>query len=307
VICYSCDQMHPQLTKNRFGFHELANKPSLAEIKKWYEDNYYQDCPQTGYEKQYADHEVAYFLNKIEQKALILESILGKEKGKRLLDVGCGEGWALRVFHERGWKVTGLDFSDFGCKKHNPSQADALRAGDIYQSIDNLAKEGAKFDCIWLDNVLEHVLDPGELLAKCARLASDKAALLIEVPNDCSLVQEQVFGGGMVSRPYWIAPPEHISYFNRDGLLALCREIGWESRCTLGDFPIDWFLFNPNTNYVDKPVGKSCREAAVRLENLFHEVSPEKTNRFFEAMADIGMGRNIIGFFQLTTGAKRGV
>lgn len=105
----------------------------------------------------------------------------------------------------------------------------------------------------------------------------------------------------MISRSFWIIKPDHISYFNHSGLTALCEDNGWECKNVLSDFPIDWNLFNSNTNYVENPVkGSSCHKARLQIDNLMHNISVEKTNKFYQSLADLGLGRQIIGFFQLS-------
>jgi hypothetical protein len=44
-------------------------------------------------------------------------------------------------------------------------------------------------------------------------------------------------------------------------------------------------------------LGKGCHQVRVVIENLLHDISPEKTNEFYQALANLGLGRNIIGFF----------
>ncbi|MNI35168.1 hypothetical protein D3C73_891810 [compost metagenome] len=194
-----------------------------------------------------------------------------------------------------------MDYSDFGCKIHNPECLDYLKIGDIYESVDMLIEKEEKFDCLWLDNVLEHVVDPLALLKKCANLISDEdGVLVIDVPNDFSVIQKLVYENDLISNPFWVGSPDHISYFNRDGLIAVCDAAGWSHKFSMGDYPIDLNILNENTNYIkDKSKGKSCHNQRVAIENLLFKISIEKTNKLYEAMAELGLGRSVIGFFQL--------
>ena len=150
-----------------------------------------------------------------------------------------------------------------------------------------------------MDNVLEHVVDPFLLLKKIKLLASQNAILMIEVPNDFSVLQIDLYEREFVKKPFWVVTPDHISYFNRDGLINLCKEAGWEVQDILTDYPIDFSLFNINTNYVLNPaVGKSCHRERIMIENLMHHISPTKTIEFYRALAELGLGREIIGFFK---------
>jgi hypothetical protein len=49
---------------------------------------------------------------------------------------------------------------------------------------------------------------------------------------------------------------KHFYCFNREGLDQLCLSVGLKNELTIADFPIDFNLFNPDTNSVnDKSKG----------------------------------------------------
>lgn len=59
-------------------------------------------------------------------------------------------------------------------------------------------------------------------------------------------------------------------------------------------------LLYENTNYSkDKSKGKFCHLSRVETDNLLRSISTEKTVALYEAYADLVMGRQIIGFFNL--------
>jgi len=292
--------MNGLVKKNKYGFYELINKPTPNELSKYYEEKYYQEA-RGSYEKNYAAEEIKYFHNKIEQKYQIAIKNLScsDDKKARFLDIGCGEGWALKYFKGKGWDVTGLDYSNYGCEKHNVECLSHLITGDVYINIECLREEKQIFDCIWLGNVLEHVIDPLLLLNDCRDLISQDGVLIIEVPNDFSAVQQYLLQNDYIPKSFWVMDPDHISYFNVDGLKLLCDEAGWDFKDIMTDFAIDLDLFNINTNYVVNPkVGKSCNMARVTIENFLHDISVEKVNKLYQAFADLGVGRSIIGFFK---------
>jgi len=285
------------VVQNRFGFYELKKKPTPEELRRYYADKYYQAPASSTYHSSYSSDELAYIQNKVDQKLRMIQSIRGDKPGT-LLDVGAGEGWAVSHFAKNGWTCRALDFSEAGFKTHNPQHLPLLKCGDVFESLADLASEGASFDVIWMDNVLEHVLDPLELLKLVRGIGHKDTIYLIEVPNDFSPVQLAAWEKGLINNPFWIVDPDHISYFSREGLIALCREAGLQEKATLSDFPIDWSLFNSETNYVqNKQKGKACHNARVTIENLLHSVSPDDTNQLYLALAKLGVGRVLSGFF----------
>ncbi len=54
-----------------------------------------------------------FFKIKYDQKKRIIESHVhfsDNQKKISFLDIGCGEGYALKYFYENGYKVLGIDF-----------------------------------------------------------------------------------------------------------------------------------------------------------------------------------------------------
>ncbi|MGE5468984.1 MAG: class I SAM-dependent methyltransferase [Ignavibacteria bacterium] len=291
----------PPVVSNRYGYFELAEKPTAESLREYYERKYYQQS-QATYAKEYEDREIRYFLNKLEQKHVAASGLLKAPAahGRRFLDVGAGEGWALRYFSEKEWDCLGLDYSDFGCRQHNPEQLPRLRTGDMQASVAALAADSRQFDLVLLDNVLEHVLDPLALLRELRGLVADGGVLIVEVPNDFSILQTRLLEAGDIPEPFWVVAPDHISYFNRTGLEALARDAGWKTAAVMGGFPIDINLLNPDTNYIrNRALGKRCHFARVEFENLLHDISPQLTNELYRVMADMGLGRELIAFFNL--------
>jgi len=287
-----------KVTLNKYGFYSLVDKPSSLELKDYYEKKYYQNAT-NNYEQYYSEAEILYFKNKIAQKFHVISGYIGPRDNGDFLDIGCGEGWALQFFKEKGWNITGLDYSNYGCEKFNPGCTKNIVTGDIGSNLSRLIESRKTFDIVWLDNVLEHVLEPQELILNIRQVVAPHGLLVIEVPNDFSLIQQYLLQNGAIDREFWVAIPDHISYFNRDGLANFMQSNKWDSLCFLADYPIDWNLLNPDTNYVmDKTKGKNCHFERIQFENLLHMQDIEKILTLYKSLADVGLGRQITGFFQ---------
>jgi 2-polyprenyl-3-methyl-5-hydroxy-6-metoxy-1,4-benzoquinol methylase len=291
--------MNRKLIKNKYGYFEIARKPSEKELSEYYTRKYYQ-TDKGSYSKSYSEDESEYKLNKIDEKYFVIKHILKNKKLSTLIDIGCGEGWTLSCFQKKHVSATGLDYSNFGCKHHNPHCLKNLIAGDIYTSIDKLIKNKKTYDIILLDNVLEHVTNPLSLLKNCRKLAKAGSILIVEVPNDFSALQTYLLKHKYINKEFWVAYPDHLSYFNKDGLVALASAAGWKSRFVMSDNPIDFNLLNKNANYVNnKSKGPSCHKARITLDNFMHGISVEKTVDYFHSLAELGLGRQIVAFFTL--------
>jgi 2-polyprenyl-3-methyl-5-hydroxy-6-metoxy-1,4-benzoquinol methylase len=286
-----------KINKHPLGFYQIEEKPSTEFLKDYYAKKYYQE-EKGNYRLVYDDAELAYINAKIGQKFELINSWLSSNE-KTLLDIGCGEGFTLRYFKEEGYHVTGLDFSDYGCMAMNPDCVQHLITGDVFENIGQFIRKEQKFDVIWMSNLLEHVLDPVQLLKDCQNLISDGGILIIQVPNDYSELQEFLLDRNKISKEFWIAYPDHISYFNKESLMSCAQYAGWKSLDCLADFPIDWYLVNDHANYIsDRSKGKEAHRSRIELELLIHANGPDQANDFFRSLANIGMGRQISGFFQ---------
>lgn len=118
--------------------------------------------------------------------------------GRRLLDVGCGDGMFLQTARDRGWNVVGTEL--------NPEPARQL-GFDVYSSLEECANKGP-FDCITLWHSLEHMTDPRAVLTKIRGMVAEDGVVLIAVPN---------FGGlqAKALRNSWLHLdlPRHLYHF----------------------------------------------------------------------------------------------
>jgi 2-polyprenyl-3-methyl-5-hydroxy-6-metoxy-1,4-benzoquinol methylase len=289
----------PRLKQHPLGFYEIAEKPTVKELQEYYAEKYYQDA-KGSYEHEYTQDELKYFRSRLVQHHAALKAVQSQASisgGGRFLDVGCGEGFAMAYFREQGYDIKGLDFSSAGVESKNPQCLDVLITGDLFELLQSEISSGKRYDIVWLQNVLEHVLDPVDLMKTLRNLIAPDGVAVITVPNDCSSTQKEALVRGHIDQPFWVVPPDHLSYFSNASLNNIARETGWEVADLLGDFPIDWYLYHPGSNYVMNPLaGKNAHWARVQLENLFAEKPVEDVLGLWRAMAKVGSGRDLTGF-----------
>ncbi len=289
--------------RNALGYYEVTQKPTPEQLRDYYAQRYYQEN-RSSYQPDYSETEREHIEGKLRLRHWVLAQLLdptdSTPSARTFLDVGCGEGWALDYFQRQGWDVLGLDFSSFSLEQFHPGLRGRLRAGDLYDGLQDLIAEGHQFDVLWLDNVLEHVLDPAELLRRCRALTRPGGVLMVDVPNDFSPLQQHLLAAGHIDRPFWVALPDHLSYFGAEGLRNLATATGWRTQKLLGDQPIDLNLFNPATNYVlDKSLGKGAHQARLEQDNfLLRTASLPAVAAYYEALASVGLGRSLVAFLQ---------
>lgn len=293
--------MDPRIKKHPLGFWEIIKKPTADELQQYYADKYYQQA-KGSYELEYTEQELSYFHAKLEQRLAVLKVHLPQYTRKaRILDVGCGEGYTLAFFNDLGWIAKGIDFSSAGVAAKNPNCMNLLATGDVFALIAAEISAGNTYDVVWLQNVLEHVIEPLNLLSSLKTLVSPGGLAVVTVPNDCSIIQSEALDNQHIDNAFWVTPPDHLTYFDCNSLVNTITKTGWECIEVLGDFPVDWYLFHPGSNYVrDKSTGKAAHKARVQLENLIHKQPIEDVIRFWSAIARLGFGRDITAFIRPT-------
>jgi hypothetical protein len=158
-----------------------------------------------------------------------------------------------------------------------------------------------------LGNVLEHVLDPIALLESLQGLTTNLGLLVVTVPNDGSKFQEWLYESKAIPNRWWIAPPDHISYFTPKTLQRTANATGWDCLAIQADFPIDIYLAHSGSNYVtDKANGALAHQARLQLERLIFDSGLRSANEFFSALASVGLGRNVTAFMRRKEGLNNG-
>ncbi len=122
--------------------------------------------------------------------------------GRRLLDVGCGEGHLLDAATRAGWQPLGLDLSEHAIAI---CQAFGLPA----RQVDFFSPEldGVRFDVITMFELIEHVSRPSAFLARAEALLVPGGVLHLTTPNFDS------FDRRVLGAQWPPIHPEHIGYF----------------------------------------------------------------------------------------------
>jgi SAM-dependent methyltransferase len=284
--------------KTPLGYITVEPKPTPEELKNFYSNLYYQDesvIRKTGYEKNYDEKEIAY---RNLHSDLIIHGLEKFRTGLKpsethFLEVGCGEGFLLAHALRRGWKVKGIDFNDYAIKKFNAHIAEHVIFGDAYSILDNMLCSGKTFDFCVMQNVLEHVLNPENLLQNIKKILKPSGVIMFIVPNDYSPLQMKALELGIISEETWWTPPQHLSYFNIKNGTAFAKSLGFSIKDVFSTFPIDILLFHPESNYYrNSNRGLDAHRARIHIELLMAEAGIDKYYAFCRALAGCGIGRN---------------
>ena len=97
----------------------------------------------------------------------------------RLLDIGCGYGFFLKMAHERGWEAVGVDLDPKGIA-HSKER---LQVNAVLGDLREVHFPDGSFDFVTLWNVVECVPDPLDLLLEIHRVLKNDGRVFIRTPN----------------------------------------------------------------------------------------------------------------------------
>lgn len=151
----------------------------------------------------------------------------------RMLGIGCLEGgYALRVAQDRGWEVSGIEFSPIlteHVRAHLGVPVECVAGWDLGD------EPSSSFDAVYTHS-FEHLPDPRTTLRACRRLLRPGGHMMLEVPHEIGSLKQQIkrlalrLCGERVKRHFVsnVGPEFHLYYLDPDTLTALVRSEGFE-------------------------------------------------------------------------------
>jgi 2-polyprenyl-3-methyl-5-hydroxy-6-metoxy-1,4-benzoquinol methylase len=167
---------------------------------------------------------------------------------KSILDVGCGAGDNAALIKSRhtDCKIYGVTYS-YNESELAKNQMEKCWVFDIERELPTDLEE-QKFDCLIFSHVLEHVRDPGIVLARFTRLLCRGGQVLIAVPNILSWrMRLQFLKGNFEYQSSGELDDTHLRFFTyytaSQYLLSNIPELYILSQSVSGSVPL-WFLRN---------------------------------------------------------------
>ncbi len=262
------------------GFRHLDPLPSDEDMARMYESGRY-----------YTQEKPAYISTSVRDREWWRASydrfldIVRQRDRQTLLDIGCGPGMLLEAAQARGWRCTGIEPSPVAAE-----HARSLGLNVRCCSFADFPTE-KQFDVVTATGVLEHVRDPGAVVAMMDRVLAPDGEIMVAVPRDFSPLQRAVrFSMEQIATgPYWWIHHTHINYFSRASLEGLLKRHGFRIVDETTDYPMEWFLLQ-GLNYIgNDELGAECH----RRRKAFDLSLGDEAGAFYGGLAEMGMGRGI--------------
>lgn len=135
----------------------------------------------------------------------------------RLLDLGCWVGFLLDEARKRGWRVTGIEPSEFASTYARQELGLDVRTGDLFAA--ELDDDG--FDAVVMADVIEHLPEPGAALDRVASALAVGGTLALALPDAGSRLARTM------GRRWWSVIPTHVHYFTRSSISRLLESRGY--------------------------------------------------------------------------------
>ncbi len=178
------------------------------------------------------------------------KACLDYSRGESLLDMPCGDGTLTSMLAPEFKRVVGIDASS----KHLALAREILPTVEFHEALIEDFETSERFDTITMLNILEHVVDPIQILRKAASLLSDDGVLLIHVPNAYAINRRIAVLMGTLTEceelsPFDIQVAGHRRSYSLKSLCADVEASGLHVNATGGVFykalstpQMDWFL-----------------------------------------------------------------
>ncbi|MGV3517111.1 methyltransferase domain-containing protein [Luteitalea sp.] len=153
-------------------------------------------------------------------------AVLAVPPGSRVLDLGAADGAVAGALRDRGCQVTAVERDAEGV-----AALIARGLTTIQADLDTLAADAlppAAFDVVLMLDVLEHLVDPGALLARTRAWLAPGGRALLSVPNVThGAVRLSLVQGRFPRTDVGLLDRTHLHFFDQDSLQALVTDAGF--------------------------------------------------------------------------------
>jgi 2-polyprenyl-3-methyl-5-hydroxy-6-metoxy-1,4-benzoquinol methylase len=179
------------------GYAQLDPLPPVEEINAIYATEYFQKA-------KYGADPAAL---REQQRRIDYMRRAGIADGSTIIDLGCASGDFIASAKAR-YNCWGIDISESGvatAKATNPEIKDQI----LFSEMQDYQLPDRQFDAITIWDVIEHLPDPSDFLAKAVTQLKPGGVVMLSTPN-LDTPSARLLG----KRWAFMTPPEHLGFFS---------------------------------------------------------------------------------------------
>lgn len=148
--------------------------------------------------------------------------------GRRVLDVGCSEGYLGEALKAFGFDVWGVEPSAAAAATA-ARRLDKVFVGGLEDFFASHSSAEVKFDYLVFGDVLEHLPDPASTLARCREYLAPGGAVAASIPNIAHLSTRLMLLRGQWSyADFGLMDNTHLRFFTRSSIVGLFDQAGFK-------------------------------------------------------------------------------
>jgi SAM-dependent methyltransferase len=274
IYCEKCEFVH------------VYPLPTLKETENIYKNEYYQKEKPNYINENVKDKD--WWISTYNRRFDVYEKLINS-KNKTLIDIGSGPGVFLEAAKNRGWEVLGVEPNIFAAEHTKNIGFDVIN--EMYDR--ELSQKLKKFDLVNLTLVLEHIVNPIDLIRLAYNQLNTNGIISIVVPNDFNPFQK-ILADYLEFENWWVAPDHHLNYFNKETLSNCLIKNNFNIVHSETTFPIDIFLLMGD-NYIENPkLGRIIHQKRILFENaLMESGNSELLTNLYSEFSKFNIGREL--------------
>lgn len=144
-----------------------------------------------------------------------------------ILDIGCSSGQFTRQLKQPGRNIIGIEM-DKQAADTASLYLDSVLVGPVEAILPTIKSNS--FDCIIMNDVLEHLVDPWTVLAGVRRLLRPRGSAVASIPNirHWTILRSLLREGEWQYTEVGILDRTHLRFFTRDSIIALFEGAGFK-------------------------------------------------------------------------------
>lgn len=268
------------------GFKHVIPIPTSEELDKLYKEEFYSTEKPTYFKS--TEEDLEWWEMTYRNYYKMFEKYCPK-KNRRLLEIGSGPGYFLKCGKELDWDVFGFEPSKQAFEYSQKFGVKVINKFFDEKSI----KEYGKFNVVYMNTVIEHLPDPISIIKMAKKLLRSNGIICIISPNDYNPLQN-ILRDNLSYNPWWVAPPQHINYFDFKSIKNILERLGFEIIESTGTFPMEYFLLSGDNYVGNDKLGRKCHSKRKAFEINMYKYGNEHLNRIYKNLANDGIGREFV-------------